>query len=146
MQQRILIIEDDPTVHKPLKEILEGVGYIVDTAETGKEAIEKTNKNLYNLALVDIRLPDMEGTKLLTMMKQTTPKMMKIILTGYPSMENAIEAVNRGADDYIIKPVLDMKELVNTIKEKLKQQQEEQRYSEEKVKEFTETKTRELED
>jgi len=146
MQQRILIIEDDPTVHKPLKEILEGVGYIVDTAETGKEAIEKTNKNLYNLALVDIRLPDMEGTKLLTMMKQTTPKMMKIILTGYPSMENTIEAVNRGADGYIIKPVLDMKELVNTIKEKLKQQQEEQRYSEEKVKEFIETRARELED
>ena len=140
------MIEDDQAVHKPLKEILEGVGYIVDTAETAREALEKTNKNEYDLALVDIRLPDMEGTELLTLMRQTTPKMMKIILTGYPSMENTIEAVNRGADGYIIKPVLDMKELVNTIKEKLKQQQEEQRYSEEKVKEFIETRARELED
>jgi len=50
----------------------------------------------YKLALVDIRLPDMDGVELLTGMKQTTPKMVKIIITGYPSLENAVEAVNRG--------------------------------------------------
>jgi len=55
----------------------------------------------YKLALVDIRLPDMDGVELLTGMKQTTPKMVKIIITGYPSLENAVEAVNRGADGYI---------------------------------------------
>ena len=50
----------------------------------------------YKLALVDIRLPDMDGVELLTGMKQTTPKMVKIIITGYPSLEIAVEAVNRG--------------------------------------------------
>ena len=78
-------------------------------------------------------------------MKQTTPKMMKVIVTGYPSLENAIEAVNKGADGYIVKPVLDMKEFINTVKEHLKKQQEEQRYSEEKVKEFIETRAKEIE-
>ena len=84
-------------IHKPPKEIFEGDGYSVDAAETGKEAIEKSNMNFYNPALVDICLPDMEGTNLLTMMKQTAPKTVKVTLTGYPSMKNAIEAVSKGA-------------------------------------------------
>jgi len=145
-KQRILVVEDDQTVKKTFKEILEKEGYTVETAENGEEAIEKSNINIYNLALVDIRLPDMEGTKLLTMMRETTPKMRKIIITGYPSLENAIEAVNKGADGYIVKPVLDMKELINKVKEHLKKQQEERKYGEEKVKEFIETRARELED
>ena len=98
----------------------------------------------YKLALVDIRLPDMDGVELLTGMKQTTPKMVKIILTGYPSLENAVEAVNRGADGYIVKPVK-MDELMTMINEHLKRQQEERKYSEEKVAEFIKTRANELE-
>ncbi len=142
-KQRILIVEDDKTVLKNFKEILELEGYIVDTAENGKEAIEKSNINFYNLALVDIRLPDMEGTKLLTMMREATPKMVKIIITGYPSLENAIEAVNKGADGYIVKPA-DMDTLLNKVKEHLKKQEEAKKYSEEKVTEYIETRAREL--
>lgn len=99
---RILVIDDDESVRRVLAVALENKGYIVDTAKDGKEAIERFEANFYNLALVDIRLPDMEGTKLLTAMKETTPKMVRIILTGYPSLHNAIEAVNKGADGYII--------------------------------------------
>lgn len=84
--------------------ILEDEGYAVDTAGTAKKAVEKTKKNFYNLALIDIRLPDMEGIELITKMKDKTPKMRKIIITGYPTLQNAIEAVNRGADAYILKP------------------------------------------
>jgi len=98
----------------------------------------------YKLALVDIRLPDMDGVELLTGMKQTTPKMVKIIITGYPSLENAVEAVNRGADGYIVKPVK-MDELMTMINEHLKRQQEERKYSEEKVAEFIKTRANELE-
>ena len=98
----------------------------------------------YKLALVDIRLPDMNGVELLTGMKQTTPKMVKIIITGYPSLENAVEAVNRGADGYIVKPVK-MDELMTMINEHLKRQQEERKYSEEKVAEFIKTRANELE-
>ncbi|MCK4434870.1 response regulator, partial [Candidatus Bathyarchaeota archaeon] len=111
---------------------------------TAKKAIAKTEKRFYNLALIDIRLPDMEGINLLTKMKDTTPKMRKIIITGYPTLQNAVEAVNRGADAYIIKP-FDIKKVLNTIKEELVKQQEEKRYSQEKVAGFIETRVKELE-
>jgi len=140
---RILVIDDDESVRKVLAAVLEEKGYLVDIAKNGKEAIEKSNAKFYNLALVDIRLPDMEGTKLLAAMKETTPKMVRIIVTGYPSLENAVEAVNKGADGYMIKP-LDMDNLLDTIKEHLKKQQEARKYSEEKVAEFVETRAREL--
>ncbi len=141
-KKRILVVDDDETVLKPLAEILRLEGYSVDTAETGKEAIEKSNNRFYNLALIDIRLPDMEGTRLLSAMRDTTPKMVKIIITGYPSLDNAMEAVNKGADGYVIKPVK-IDSLLSSVKEHLKRQQEATRYSEEKVKDFIETRAKE---
>jgi two-component system response regulator PilR (NtrC family) len=141
---RILIVDDDENIRKVLTTILEEEGYLVDSAETAKKAIEKTRKNFYNIALIDIRLPDMEGIELLTKMKETTPKMRKVIITGYPTLQNAIEAVNRGADAYIVKP-FDMDKVLMTIREQLRKQEEEKRYSQEKVAEFIETRVRELE-
>jgi len=141
---RILIVDDDENIRKVLTTILEEEGYLVDSAETAKKAIEKTRKNFYNIALIDIRLPDMEGIELLTKMKETTPKMRKVIITGYPTLQNAIEAVNRGADAYIVKP-FDMDKVLATIREQLRKQEEEKRYSQEKVAEFIETRVRELE-
>jgi len=141
---RILVVDDDESIRKVLATILEEKGYVVDTAENGKEAIEKSNAKFYNLALIDIRLPDMEGTQLLTAMKETTPKMVKIIITGYPSLQNAVEAVNKGADAYILKP-FNMDSVLNTIQEHLKKQQEAKKYSEEKVAEFIETRAKETE-
>jgi DNA-binding response OmpR family regulator len=99
---------------------------------------------LYNLALVDLRLPDMDGIELLTSMREAVPKTVKIIITGYPSQENAIEAVNRGADGYIVKPYT-MEDLLRKIKEQLQKQQEAKKYSEEKVKEFIEARAEEHE-
>ncbi|MDH7477109.1 MAG: response regulator [Candidatus Bathyarchaeota archaeon] len=141
---RIIIVDDDENIRKVLRTILEEEGYWVDSAETAKTAIEKTKKNFYNLALIDIRLPDMEGIELLTRMKETTPKMRKVIITGYPTLQNAIEAVNRGADAYIVKP-FDMDKVLATIREQLRKQEKEKRYSQEKVAEFIETRVRELE-
>jgi DNA-binding NtrC family response regulator len=141
---RILIVDDDENIRKVLTMILEDEGYVVDQAETAEQAIEKTEKNFYNMALIDIRLPDMEGIELLTKMKDTVPKMRKIIITGYPTLQNAIEAVNRGADAYILKP-FDINKVLATIKEQLKKQQEELHYSQEKVAEFIESRVRELE-
>jgi len=141
---RILIVDDDEDIRKVLTTILEDEGYIVDSVGTAKKAIAKTGKKFYNLALIDIRLPDMEGIELLTRMKDTTPKMRKIIITGYPTLQNAVEAVNRGADAYTIKP-FDMKKTLRTIKEELTKQEEEKRYSQDKVAEFIETRVKELE-
>lgn len=138
----ILIVDDDESVRKTLAMILEEKGYLVDTAENGEEAIRKSMENFYNLALIDIKLPDMEGTRLLTEMRDTVPKMIKIIITGYPTLENAIEAVNRGADGYILKPI-NIDELLNKIEEHLKKQKEEKEYSEEKVLEFVKSRIKE---
>jgi DNA-binding NtrC family response regulator len=140
---RILIIDDDENIRKVLATILEEEGYDIDTAETAKKAIEKTKKKFYNLALIDIRLPDMEGIELLTKMRETTPRMRKIIITGYPTIQNTMEALNRGADAYILKP-FDVEKALNTIKDQLSKQEEEKRFSQEKVAEFIETRVKEL--
>lgn len=140
---RILIVDDDENIRKVVQTILEEEGYLVEQVDTAQKAIEKTKKKYYNVALIDIRLPDMEGIELLTRMKEYTPRMRKIVITGYPTLQNAIEAVNRGADAYIMKP-FDVENVLNTIKDQLHQQREENRYSQEKVAQFIETRVREL--
>ena len=140
----ILIIDDQEGIRKSFSAILEKEGYEVDAVATGQEAIKRSKSRFYNLALVDLRLPDMDGIQLLTTMRDTSPKMVKIIVTGYPSMENAIEAVNRGADAYIVKPFT-METLLRTIEEHLRKQKEAVKYSEKKVKEFIETRAEEYE-
>jgi DNA-binding NtrC family response regulator len=141
---KILVIDDDESIRKVLKTILEDEGYTVDTAENGKQAIKKTKENFYNLALIDIKLPDMEGTKLLTEMRDTFPEMVKIIITGFPTMQNAIEAVNKGADGYVTKPIDDMDGFLSKIREHLQKQQEKKKFSEKKVAEFVESRAKEL--
>ncbi|MEJ5327136.1 MAG: response regulator [Candidatus Bathyarchaeia archaeon] len=141
---RILVIDDDENIRKVLKTILEDEGYIVDTAETAKESIEKSENSFYNLALIDVRLPDMEGIELLSKLRDTKPKMRKIIVTGYPTLQNAIAAVNKGADAYIVKP-FEVDKILEIIREQLKKQEEESHYSEEKVVEFIETRIKALE-
>ena len=145
MEKRILVIDDDEAVRKSMARLLQFEGYQVDTAKTGIEAVEKSKLNFYNLALIDIRLPDMEGTELLTAMRDTVPKLVKIILTGYPSVNNAIEAVNKGADAYVTKPVADTDEFLQKIREHLKKQEESEHYGEEKIAEFVETRIKLME-
>ncbi len=140
---RILIVDDDESVRETFTAILEENGYDVDTAENGRDAVEKSNKSFYNAAFIDIRLPDMEGTELLSALKDTTPKMRKIIVTGYPALQNAIDAVNKNADAYVLKPPK-MKEVLSLLKEHLEKQKEEKRASEEKVAEFIQKRAKEI--
>jgi len=141
----ILIVEDDANIRETLSTILQQKGYNTDTAKNGQEAIQKSKAKFFNMALLDIKLPDMEGTKLLTTMHKNTPKMVKIMITGYPSLENAVEALNQGADAYIIKPVKPEK-LLALIEEKLEKQREAEKMTEKKVTEWIKTRARKLED
>ena len=125
-KKTILVVDDDETVLKSISKYLASKGYGVETATNGREAMEKSEKCFINLAILDIRLPDMDGTELLTRMSETEPKMKKIMLTGYPSLENAAESVNKQADAYILKPV-DLKKLFRVIEEKLVEQEQELR-------------------
>jgi two-component system NtrC family response regulator len=115
----------------------------VDLAATGKEAIQKTQEKSYNVALLDIRLPDMEGVELLKLLKDGVPRTRKIMVTGYPSMQNAISALNKNADAYLLKPV-DVEKLLNTVKQQLVDQENERKFSEEKVAEFIESRVKEV--
>ncbi len=142
-ETRILIVDDDDTIRSTMKAILEDEGYEVDMAASGKEGVQKSKDTSYNIALLDIRLPDMEGVELLKLMKPAVPRTRKIMVTGYPSTQNAIEALNKNADAYLIKPV-DIEKLLNTIKEQLKLQEEEKSFSEEKVAEFIESRVKEI--
>lgn len=79
----ILIVDDDKTILEGFKAVLEMKGYKVSLAENGKEAIEKVRNNFFNLALIDIKLPDMEGTELLPEFRQINRWIKTIIVTGY---------------------------------------------------------------
>ena len=122
----ILVVDDDKSILESLKLILQAEGYIVDTAETGAQAMEKSRNRYYNLALLDIRLPDMQGTELLTRMDMGVPRTRAIMITGYPSLDSTVESLNLGADGYLIKPI-EPEKLLKIIEEKLKEQEEERR-------------------
>jgi DNA-binding NtrC family response regulator len=138
-----LLVDDDETIRSTMRAILEDEGYSVDSASNGKEAIKKTQEKSYNLALLDIRLPDMEGVELLKLMKEPMPRMRKIMVTGFPSLQNAVEAVNKNADAYLIKPV-DVDKLLATVKEQLEKQEEDKKFNEQKVAEFIESRVEEI--
>jgi DNA-binding response OmpR family regulator len=142
LRKKILIVDDDQSVSDTLKRILEAEGHCVDVAKTGGEAIEKSRNITYNLALLDVRLPDMEGTKLLSRIHQGKPRTRMIMITGYPSLENVVEALNQGADGYLIKPI-DPAKLVRMIGEQLNHQEAEAKSVkiEKKLKEVKQTQS-----
>jgi DNA-binding NtrC family response regulator len=135
----ILVAEDDVEVGRSLSKILASEGYSVKWVENGEQAIFASYEQFFNVALIDIRLPDMDGIDLLKKLRKTEPEMVKIIITGYPSLENAVEAVNRGADGYILKP-FDPEKLLAMIKKHLGKQKENVKFDEKKVAEYIETR------
>jgi DNA-binding NtrC family response regulator len=111
----VLIIDDDAEFRDTLSSILEDEGYSVEAVDNGKQAIKTCEKLPFDVALVDINLPDIKGTELLHKLGQLQPKMVKIIVTGNPSFENAVKALYEKADGFITKP-FDPQELLDTIR------------------------------
>jgi CheY-like chemotaxis protein len=112
MGRRVLVVDDDKATLNSLRSILESEGFNVDTVETGEDALEKYRIHVYDLALIDLRLPAMDGDKLVE--KMDRPGMAKIIITGAPK-DRAQSAVNQGADGYLLKP-FDPQDLLEHIK------------------------------
>ncbi len=122
-KKTILVVDDDKSILRTFTRILQKSGYEIETAETGKEAIEKAEARHYDLALVDIRLPDMDGTDLLTKLKTQLQHTVKIMITGFPSLETGVKPLDEGADAYLVKPVKPQ-ELLVLLEEKLKSREE----------------------
>jgi DNA-binding NtrC family response regulator len=120
----VLIVDDNKEIRDSLLSILENEGYSVEEADNGKKAIQLSEKTPFDVALIDVILPDIKGTDLLHKLKEIQPKMVKVIITGYPSIENAAKSVNEGADGYIIKP-FDTEELLEMIKRLIEEKKNE---------------------
>jgi DNA-binding NtrC family response regulator len=133
--ENILIVDDDVKIREMLSDILTDKGYSVKSVGSGKEAISESFKQLFNLALIDIYLPDMEGTELLTKLRKSEPEMIKIIITGNATLDNSITAANKGVDGFIVKP-FDPKKLIKLIETKLKDQREKMQFDEKKVADY----------
>lgn len=105
MKKTILVVDDDQSILRSFKRILQRCGYEVETAESGKEAIDKAASRHYDAVLLDLRLPDMKGTDVLERARKQLQKTTKIVITGFPSQESNLKALNEGADAYLAKPV-----------------------------------------
>jgi len=102
---KILVVDDEMIVRRALADILQDEGYQVELAASGREGLERTASGNFDVALVDIRLPDLDGMQLLRSLREIDEDLKALIITGYPSLETATQAVRLGAFDYLLKPL-----------------------------------------
>ena len=119
----VLLIDDEEDIVRTFTLFLERFGYSVDSAGNGGEAEAKLSENLYDVVVFDYRLPDITGMDLLRKANLLQPRAVKVMLTGFPSLENAAESLSLGADSYLLKPV-DMNKVLAIIEEKLRERAE----------------------
>ena len=117
----VLIVDDDAGMRRTLELLLKRKGFRPAVAGTGKAALALARERFFNVALVDVRLPDMEGIAVLARLKELHPNVEVLLMTGYASLESAIEAVTERAYHYLTKP-LNLDEVVVTIRDALKKQ------------------------
>jgi DNA-binding NtrC family response regulator len=102
-KEKILIVDDDPDFLNIIRLILENKGYEVDTAPSAEAGISRLKTGFYNAAILDISLPDADGTELLSKFLEIHPDIITIMLTGHSSVRNAVQSLNRGAFAYLEK-------------------------------------------
>ena len=120
-QERILVVEDDPSMSFFLSEAMQKEGYRVDAIASGEEALEKIGQDRFNLVILDLKLPSMDGMEVLANIKVTNPEMAVIMVTAHGSKDIAIEAIRKGAYDYFTKP-LDINEMRVVVKRALERE------------------------
>lgn len=103
-QRPILIVEDEPELGRVLLEGLSKNGYSLHLAENAEKALKLFKQKAFDLVVSDIRLPDMDGLQLLEHMRDHSVSTPVILMTGYGTVQNAVEAMKRGAYDYLLKP------------------------------------------
>ena len=103
-EKAVLIVDDEAIVRESLGDWLKDT-YQVATAETGEEALELIEKQDFDILIVDVRLPGKNGIQVLREVKEAKPYIESIVITAYPSVDLAVEAMKLGAVDYLIKPV-----------------------------------------
>ena len=114
-EARLLVVDDEESLRITTAAIFEKEGYIVDTAATGDEAIERLTNSDYDLVLTDLHMEGGDGLSVLSQIRRHSPLTISVVLTGFASVESAIAALQEGAYDYLVKPC-DIESMKHTIR------------------------------
>src|SRR5690606_37752519 len=117
---KILIVDDEDAIRRTLKDILTFEKFKVDEARDGMEGLTKVKKNSYEVVLMDIKMPNMDGMDALERLQEIQPDLAVIMISGHANIDNAVEAVKKGAFDFIQKPP-DLNRLLITVRNALEQ-------------------------
>jgi two-component system NtrC family response regulator len=133
---RILVVDDEETQREMLGGFLKKEGYSISLADSGEEALKICQDKFFEVALIDLKMPGMDGIELLSKLKEINPEIQVIVMTAYASIETAVVAMKKGAFNYVNKPV-DLEELRINIKKALENQKilTENRYLKEQLNE-----------
>jgi DNA-binding NtrC family response regulator len=115
---KILVIDDEPTIGRGCHLVLTEQGFVVETSQTGQDGLKFLDQEDFDLLLLDIKLPDIDGMEILSSVRRDHPDIYVIVITGYSTVQNAVEAMKLGAYDYLSKPFSD-EELSLTVKRAL---------------------------
>src|SRR5580704_3836954 len=118
---RVLIVDDEKFIRDILADFLGMEGYLVRTAEDGAAALNELNHAHYDLVISDLKMPRMGGIELLEAIAQAAPSALTVIMTGFGTVETAIDAMKRGAYDYILKP-FKVEEVIRVVQRGLEKQ------------------------
>lgn len=113
-EHRILIVDDEAVVRDSLCKWFKGAGYSAETAAGSRKALEAIQEKDFDVALIDIKMPGMDGVELQDRLRQADPELAVIIMTGYASVETAVRAMKQGAYEFITKPI-DPDELLQLV-------------------------------
>ena len=103
--EHLLVVDDEEQIRAVFKEYFSGLGYEIVTARSGREAVEKCITDRFDCIICDHLMPEMDGLAFLQELRSRDKETPFLMMTGYPSIESAIEAIRQGAYDYITKPV-----------------------------------------
>jgi len=119
---KILVVDDNRELREILEEYLKGEGDNVEGARNGKEALEKYRENQYDLIITDLNMPEVPGMELIKTIRQENDITEFVIITGYASMDSAVDAIKIGAFDYIVKPfrMEELKVVVKNVRDKVR--------------------------
>ena len=118
----VLLMEDEMNVAKGLEMVMREEGYEVDLADTGQGALDKFRTSEFDLLVADLRLPDMDGMEVVQHVCEKRPRTNVVIITGYPSVSSAVQAVKLGVSDYLRKPFTE-DEFKTAVKSALKEKE-----------------------
>ena len=120
----ILVVDDSPDFLDQVSALLTDEGYEVDIATSAREALEKSEEKIYSVAIISLELLDREGSSLLGRLENTDPRMRKVIVATHEALKHTKQALDLGADSFLVRPV-DPEELLETVRKQLAEREKE---------------------